>query len=185
MRLLAGLFLIFGVVGSALADPITWNITSSSLTPTAGNTGPSSISGTFVYDADSNTTSEVNVTIRMEGVLYALTASGLNDQGYVRLMAANSIGAAGAYVNVRNLTNAGGSITEDFIGVGVCTTMSTVSPDLCSNLSTKASPSDPITLTGMAPPTPVPPTPVPTLPFFGLLLLGSLMGLFGLRQLRA
>jgi hypothetical protein len=182
MRLLAGLFLIFGVVGSALADPITWNITSSSLTPTAGNTGPSSISGTFVYDADSNTTSEVNVTIRMEGVLYALTASGLNDQGYVRLMAANSIGAAGAYVNVRNLTNAGGSITEDFIGVGVCTTMS---PDLCSNLSTKASPSDPITLTGMAPPTPVPPTPVPTLPFFGLLLLGSLMGLFGLRQLRA
>ena len=177
MRLLAGLFLIFGVVGSALADPITWNITSSSLTPTAGNTGPSSISGTFVYDADSNTTSEVNVTIRMEGVLYALTASGLNDQGYVRLMAANSIGAAGAYVNVRNLTNAGGSITEDFIGVGVCTTMS---PDLCSNLSTKASPSDPITLTGMAPP-----TPVPTLPFFGLLLLGGLMGLFGLRQLRA
>jgi predicted extracellular nuclease len=166
-------------VGSALADPITWNITSSSLTPTAGNTGPSSISGTFVYDADSNTTSEVNVTIKMEGVLYALTASGSNVGGYVRLMAANSIGGAGAYVAVRNLTNAGGSITEDFIGVGVCTTMSTVSPDLCSNLSTKASPSDPITLTGIAPP-----TPVPTLPFFGLLLLGGLMGLFGLRQLR-
>ena len=176
MRLLAGLFLIFGVVGSALADPITWNITSSSLTPTAGNTGPSSISGTFVYDADSNTTSEVNVTIRMEGVLYALTASGSNGGGYVRLMAANSIGGAGAYVNVRNLTNAGGSITEVLIGVGVCTS---VSPDLCSNLSTKASPSDPITLTGIAPP-----TPVPTLPFFGLLLLGGLMGLFGLRQLR-
>jgi hypothetical protein len=163
-------------VGSALADPITWNITSSSLTPTAGNTGPSSISGTFVYDADSNTTSEVNVTIRMEGVLYALTASGSNGGGYVRLMAANSIGGAGAYVDVRNLTNAGGSITEVLIGVGVCTS---VSPDLCSNLSTKASPSDPITLTGMAPP-----TPVPTLPFFGLLLLGGLMGLFGLRQLR-
>ena len=147
MRLLAGLFLIFGVVGSALADPITWNITSSSLTPTAGNTGPSSISGTFVYDADSNTTSEVNVTIRMEGVLYALTASGSNVGGYVRLMAANSIGGAGAYVAVRNLTNAGGSITEVLIGVGVCTS---VSPDLCSNLSTKASPSDPITLTGIA-----------------------------------
>jgi len=176
MRLLAGLFLIFGVVGSALADPITWNITSSSLTPTAGNTGPSSISGTFVYDADSNTTSEVNVTIKMEGVLYALTASGSNVGGYVRLMAANSIGGAGAYVAVRNLTNAGGSITEVLIGVGVCTS---VSPDLCSNLSTKASPSDPITLTGIAPP-----TPVPTLPFFGLLLLGGLMGLFGLRQLR-
>ena len=30
-----------------------------------------------------------------------------------------------------------------------------------------------------------PPTPVPALPFFGLLLLGGLMGLFGLRQLRA
>jgi hypothetical protein len=163
-------------VGSALADPITWNITSSSLTPTAGNTGPSSISGTFVYDADSNTTSEVNVTIKMEGVLYALTASGSNVGGYVRLMAANSIGGAGAYVAVRNLTNAGGSITEVLIGVGVCTS---VSPDLCSNLSTKASPSDPITLTGIAPP-----TPVPTLPFLGLLLLGGLMGLFGLRQLR-
>ena len=175
MRLLAGLFLIFGVVGSALADPITWNITSSSLTPTAGNTGPSSISGTFVYDADSNTTSEVNVTIKMEGVLYALTASGSNVGGYVRLMAANSIGGAGAYVAVRNLTNAGGSITEILIGVGVCTS----GPDLCSNLTTKASPSDPITLTGIAPP-----TPVPTLPFFGLLLLGGLMGLFGLRQLR-
>ena len=67
MRLLAGLFLIFGVVGTALADPIKWNIPTSTLTPEVTNTGPSTISGTFVYDADSNTTSEVNVNITIDG----------------------------------------------------------------------------------------------------------------------
>jgi hypothetical protein len=30
-----------------------------------------------------------------------------------------------------------------------------------------------------------PPIPTPTLPFFGLLLLGGLMGIFGLRRLRS
>ncbi|EAW40025.1 VCBS protein [marine gamma proteobacterium HTCC2080] len=149
MRLLAGLFLIFGVVGTALADPIKWNIPTSTLTPEVTNTGPSTISGTFVYDADSNTTSEVNVNITIDGDAYALTASGLNSNGYVRLMAANQVGAVGAYVEVTNLTNAGGSITESrigVIGVGECTELS---DQLCSNVSPQAFLSNPITLTSV------------------------------------
>ena len=134
-------------VGTVLECPKKWNIPTSTLTPKEGNSGPSTISGTFVYDADSNTTSEVNVNITINGEAYALTASGLNSSGYVRLMAANQVGAVGAYVAVTKLTNGGGLVMEDGIGVGVCDGLI---DQLCDNVIPRAKLSNPITLTSVS-----------------------------------
>lgn len=82
------------VTGGANAVPVTWTIPATTLSG-SGN----SISGAFVYDADTNTTSSINLTQTNNSVSSILAVSAASTGGYVRFVVANSVGQEGAYMN--------------------------------------------------------------------------------------
>jgi hypothetical protein len=137
-RFVSALLLLGGllVAGGANATPVTWTIP-----PTTLSGSGNSISGTFVYDADTNTTSSINLSSTIGGTTTPLTYPGSNTGGYVRFQASavavvpinQSPGTTGAFLPSTGLTNAGGSVTiAAFLGNGEC---ATVSAGLCTNFN--------------------------------------------------
>jgi len=112
------------VAGGANATPVTWTIPP---TPLSGS--GNSISGTFVYDADTNTTSSINLSSTISGTTTPLTYPGLNSPyssiNYLRFQA-SALAVAGTNAFVlpsTGMTNAGGSVTipaTAFLGIGPC-----------------------------------------------------------------
>ena len=131
-RFLSLFLLVCGLVmaGGAKAIPVTWTIPATTLSSTNN-----SISGTFVYDADTNTTSSINLTSVVNGVSSNLTFAGSNQGGYLRFQATSQAIAnttPGAYVGSANLSNAGGPANVGLIGNGSC---NPVNMGICSNVS--------------------------------------------------
>ena len=170
-RFVAAWMLVIGLLsaGGANAVPVTWTIPATTLSG-SGN----SISGTFVYDADTNTTSSINLTQTNNSVSSTLTVAGANTGGYVRFVVANAVGQQGAYLISSGLTNAGGSvtITSGNLGIGTC---GTVTSGLCSNILTAGSNSSSVTITGVAPAPAPSPAPIPTLSEWAEIMMMFLM----------
>lgn len=183
-RFLSVLMLVSGLMlaGGASAVPVTWTIPATNLSG-SGN----SISGTFVYDADTNTTSNINLTQTNNSVSSTLTVAGGNDGGYVRFVVANSVAQQGAYLSSLNLTNAGGNvtITNGDLGIGECTIIG--SGGLCNNIGGPgAFNTSSVIVSAQTPTPPAPPQPIPTLSEWAQIMMMLMMiataGFYGWRM---
>jgi len=166
-RLGAMLMMAGGLLGAggANATPVQWTIPA---TPISGSPG-NSISGTFVYDADTDTTSNINLSTIYNSLSYTLTVAGSNSGPYVRFVVANAVNQQGAYILSTNLTNAGGSVTlaTGQIGIGPC---SSLTSGLCDNINTSppgGSSTSSVSISGS--------TPVPSLSEWAQLMLALMV----------
>lgn len=148
-RFVALLMLAGGLLmaSGANAVPITWTIPATTLSGT-GN----SISGTFVYDANTNTTSSINLTSTISGTTTTLTYAGSNAGGYVRFQGAAVAvvsSTPSAYLLSTGLTNAGGSVTISVndLGNGLC---NGASGGICISAGFTGTNSSSVTVTGVA-----------------------------------
>jgi IPTL-CTERM motif len=142
-----------GAAASANAVPLMWTIPSTPLPSLQGSITSASIAGTFVYDADTQAVSRVNVTVVLNGTSYPITSSApiLVD---TLLVFTNDVsnGSPTGFVLLQNLTNAGGP-AEVLAAAGLCA----VQDSTCYSYDLG---SGPATLTSSTPPTP---QPIPTL----------------------
>jgi len=174
-RVVAGLLLVSGllvVAGGANATPVTWTIPPTTLS--GSGSGIYSISGTFVYDADTNTTSSINLSSTISGTTTALTYAGLNSPDFsidflrFQASAVANVGTLGAFLPSTGLTNTGGSVTiAVFLGNGLC---AGVTSGLCDNFIPGGLITSPVTVTGIPAP-----SAVPTLSEWAQLMLGLMV----------
>ncbi len=150
-------FLFMGGLGAAAganAVPLMWTIPSTPLPYLYGSITSASIAGTFVYDADTQAVSRVNVTVVLNGTSYPITSSApiLRDQFLVFTNNVSNGSPTGWVLSLQYLTNAGGPAEVQAIA-GLCAVedSSCISDDYGSG---------PATLTSS---TPTPPQPIPTL----------------------
>ena len=143
------------MAGGANATPVTWRIP-----PTTLGVG-NSISGTFVYDADTGTTSSINLSSTISGTTTPLTYPGSNTGGYLRFQASAVAvvppgpGTTGAFLPSTGLTNAGGSVTiAAFLGNGECVSVSAAG--LCDNFNPAGLNTSPVTITSIPAPASIP-----------------------------
>jgi hypothetical protein len=129
----------------AFAAPVTWTIAPTTLSGTSN-----SLSGTFVWNADTQALTSVNVTVMIDGTTSVATLAGSVAGGYLHFEVANSVGAAGAYLASSSLSDAGG-IENAAAGVGAC---SFLAGPVCGNNTPVGSGT--ATVTGSVPATPAP-----------------------------
>ena len=107
---------------SALADDITWTITSSGMAPRGGN--PSgSISGSFVWSTNGGLLSN-NVLLTVFGVPYSGLVEGLAGGSYLRLFVSNTSNSLGVFLTSTGF-NVAGTISSLAV-YGNCVIQSTV-----------------------------------------------------------
>lgn len=157
--------------GSANAIPINWSIPNTALTPYAGSFTSGSISGTFSWDADTQTASNVNITVVINGNTSVITSAVSNYGGYFAVLT-NSLAndSPTGWVDITSLTNAGGTVSDVYVIAGLCAVVEGITCD-SDNYGTGLT-----TLTGSVPPTPRPPTnPIPTLSEWAQILMMLMM----------
>lgn len=173
---------------AAHAVPVQWTL--SGFTFTDGGTA----SGSFVYDADTNTYSSVNITTTAGSVLagasYTDESPGYASTATVGLFVTTTVGdltgtPALALFYAGGLTNAGGAvpITTTTNVEGTCNNPTCNGGTGLRSLAAGAS------LNGVVVPPPPPPPapssePVPTLTVWALVMLVVLLGFVGLLRLR-
>lgn len=164
------LMLMIGLLaaGSANATPITWNIPNTALTPNQGSFTSGSIYGTFSWDADTQTASNINITVMINGNTSIITSSVSNFYNYYAVFT-NSLanGSPTAWVSIPSLTNSGGT-SDAYVVAGFCLVdgASCDSDDYGEAI---------ITLTGTVPPAPPPIKPIPTLSEWAQILMMLMM----------
>jgi PEP-CTERM motif len=112
---------VLGIVSRAQADPITWTLVG---VTSLGTT----ITGSFVYDADTSTYSAIDITTTGGAIITDTTWSNLAGTHYtggslllVDTSAANDTGAdVLGLILTDTLTNAGGMVTLEYTLEGVC-----------------------------------------------------------------
>ena len=79
--------LLMGLGTAASAADTTWSFSSTSLTPLSGSVigKPISVEGQFNYDADTDTVSNVDVTLTIDGTATNITNSGPSIEGFLVL----------------------------------------------------------------------------------------------------
>jgi|GEM_PF-4670338 len=174
--LLSGLALSGGVV----AAPATYTLP---VVEVVAGDPIGTITGSFVYDIGTEEVSSHNITALYNGTTYSLGVLGApvdtaNGNVWARFMVANEIDAFGVYVPVAGLLEGGSGEVggAGTIGFGKCVELD--SNNRCNWISPfgRSIGSNPLLL--------APSVPVPTLPFYALLVLGGLLGLFGLRKIK-
>ncbi len=128
-RFLSVLMLVSGllVAGGANAVPVTWTIPNTTLPnafPSNTTVTSASISGTFVWDADTQTASSANVTVVINGASTLLTSTAANFSGYIVFNNSLTSGAPTGFVDYSSLTNAGGTVNGVSLIAGECTPQS-------------------------------------------------------------
>jgi hypothetical protein len=123
-RFVAVLMMLSGllVAGGARAVPVTWTIPNTIFTSFSGGTiTTGSISGTFVWDADTTTASNVNVTVTLNGTPTVITSAAPILYTYL-IVFANSVSANApvGFVDYGSLTNAGGTVSGVAVYGGLC-----------------------------------------------------------------
>ncbi len=168
----------------AAATPVTWCLSDAEFDD------GTSATGYFVFDADlAGNAKAVNWSIETEALALFEARSYVPTTGSASVWSGNSrvlisdrpSGSASVQnVNLQTsspLTNAGGSLTLS--GAYECINCIPVRGLTGSLVSTSGSPDSCFPSVGVGTA-----TAVPTMPFFGLLTLGGLLGLFGLRKLK-
>ena len=176
--LLSGLALSGGVV----AAPATYTLPVVEVANDAGDP-VGTITGSFVYDIGTEEVSSHNITALYNGTTYSLGVLGApvdtaNGVVWARFMVANEIDAFGVYVPVAGLLEGGSGEVGVAGGIGFGKCVGLDSNNRCNWIGplgwTRVS--NPLLLASSVP--------VPTLPFYALLVLGGLLGLFGLRKIK-
>lgn len=185
MRLHLFFMLLSGLVlsGGVIAAPATYTLP---VVEVANGDGDpiGTITGSFVYDIGTEEVSSHNISALYNGTTYSLGVLGApvdtaNNNVWARFMVANEIDAFGVYVPVRGLLEGGSGEVggADEIGFGKCGGLD--GNDRCNWIFPYGDSKGSNPLLALAPS-----VPVPTLPFYALLVLGGLLGLFGLRKIK-
>ena len=165
------LFLLLG--SNAYAIEKTWTFDG---TVQLGATNDNAISGSFTFDADTNTLSNVNVTVRYDGTNYNTNTPALVDAAYLRGVVSNAVNEPGFFVNHTTLTNAGGVALSPYVGVGYC---SSVPSGTCNNITdfTNRTATN-VTLTAPLD------EPIPTLNEWGMIIFSCFLALVSIVMIR-
>lgn len=148
----------------AMAVPVQWTIPTTPLT--AGGT----LAGTFTYDANTNTYSNLDLRIERSGVttyFRRVETPSAWDSNIVLLGRSAALDGDVATLHFRQpLTNAGGNSTLHTVREGICAEPCRgVTVSFTSNVSSTVTTSPP----------PAPPAPVPTLSEWAMILLGVVL----------
>jgi len=110
------------VAGWANATPVTWTIPATTMTSFIGTVTSGSISGTFVWDADTLTASNVNVTVVLNGTTTLITSAAPNYTQTSLIVFTNNVtsGQSTGWVRYTTLQNSGGTVPGVIVLAGLC-----------------------------------------------------------------
>jgi hypothetical protein len=167
----------FGLVmasGSVFAAPVVWTVPSTLLP------GGTTVSGTFTFDAATNTLSSINIT-----------ATGTNSGSYTfvddnfsagveigQLAASITSGAKVFFVLTGGLPLTGGTPIARTVGIGNC---GVVTSGLCTGVFSIENAAATLTSAAVAPTVAAP---IPTLSEWAMIFLASLMGMLAFARTR-
>jgi hypothetical protein len=117
--LFSALIALTTACSNAFADDVNWTLP---LTTLSGN--QNSLSGSFVWNRDTQVLSSINMAISYHGTTYNNLIAGVVNNTYLHFESANSISAIGAFIESSSFTNAGGTQSSSWVGVGPCITLS-------------------------------------------------------------
>jgi len=121
------LFAILTLPNLSWAIPVNWEFPSTVVLSGVNN----SVSGSFTFDADTDTLSNMSLVVTLNGVATPIATAGSVDATYLRVVGSSTIGSPGIYIIRTTLTNAGGNVQIPQIGAGLCTS---IFSGVCNNI---------------------------------------------------
>ena len=166
------LFALLALPSLSWATPVNWQFPSTVIFPGLNN----SVSGSFTFDADTNSLSNMSLVVTLNGVATPIaTAGSMNN--YLRIVQSNTLNSPGVFIDRSTLTNAGGTVQIPDMGAGTC---SGLILGLCGNVVPSGGRVSNATINGAIATV----SPIPAVSQWSLMLLALLLGMLGLARFR-